>query len=240
MTGWMLPRVWQYWDHRVGAVGAHVTRLESYDEWPRERALEEISACVARHCAQLSDDDLTTAAYVLVEDLYKGVLKLLDWTPVIPAYLGASAGTFCRVLGERGYVLHYMIDNSYETDTVGMAGPLDAFKHWFGAAGLAYICPQFAAREAMRHDGHPDETFASLIPRYIQEGRMIAHAAVDKCKRARTHFVYLDTDATDESLAPIVTGEAIPGRILVTRWEAPLPGSRCRVTVTPRASSAIR
>ena len=228
---WMLKRVTDYWDQQVGAVYAHAQQLEGMDPAAREAALDEIATSVSRHAQALNDELLARVGFIMVEDLYKAVCALSYWDDSIAEYLAASAGVFCDALAARGFQLRYVIDNAYEANAAGLSGPAEWFPLWFTAAGLNYICPQHLAFKLMESRGR--EPGAGLLAEFIVDGRGAGRGLVDRCLKERGHYVFLDTDATDASLAPALSDPSAPGSILVFRKEAPVPGSKCVVNITP-------
>jgi hypothetical protein len=236
MTTWMLNRVADYWDQQVGAIYTHAQRLERLSSSDRQNALAEIAAAVARHAEALNDEWLAQAAFVMADDLYKAVCALTKWgnsywDDSIAEYLQASAGTFCDALAKRGFLLRYVIDNAYEASDVGLTGPVDWFPVWLEAAGLCYICPQQVAFRLMEVDGC--QPSAGRLPQFIAEGRDVGLQIVRRCLAGRNHYLFLDTDVTDDSLAPALAEPTSPGVILVFRKDPPVPGSRCAVKITP-------
>jgi hypothetical protein len=231
MATWMLNRVTDYWDQRVGAIYTHAQRLGRLSPSDRQDALAEIAAAVARHAEALNDELLAKVAFVMADDLYKAVCALTHWDNSIAEYLQASAGTFCNALAKRGFLLRYVIDNAYEASDVGLTGPVEWFPVWFQAAGLCYICPQLLAFRLMEVDGC--QPSAGLLPQFIAEGRDVGRKLVRHCLAGRNHYVFLDIDATDDSLAPALAEPTTAGVILVLRKDLPVPGSRCVVKITP-------
>ena len=118
---------------------------------------------------------------------------------------------------------------------VGLAGPVEWFPGWFDAAGFRYICPQHLAFRAMEELGQIP--IPALLPQFIGYGREIGNAVIQRCHEGRNHYCFLDADATDASLAAVVNEPTSPGVILVVRKEAPVPGSRCVVQITPPSAS---
>ncbi len=97
-----------------------------------------IRAAVTEHVRVLPDRWLHWAAFIAAEDLYRTANAITAWTSSVADYLACSAGTFFRILSQRGCHLHYVIDNSCQE----MQRPLELFPLWFLACGIHYECPQ--------------------------------------------------------------------------------------------------
>ena len=147
------------------------------------------------------------------------------------AYLKASGGTFSQQLERRGFVIHYVIDNTFERTPLGMRGPLTVFPQWFPLAGFEYVCPQLAAFALMNEEGADTPRWTDQLEHYIEGGRATAFESVRTFRRARRPYVYLDTEAPDGSFAVPVQQFGQPGVIGLFRQEAPTKGSRCQVVL---------
>lgn len=230
---WMLPRITDYWNWQNKKVFTCAKMLERMSPPERQNALKSITMAIVRHTEVLTDDQLATAAYIMAEDLYKGVVAMDYWDNTIADYLNAGAAALLARLADRGYVMRYIIDNSAEPTVVGLSGPAEWFDIWFRAAGFIYICPQQIVARLVEADGGDSAQFINEIPRYIEEARFVANEIVSKCKASRNHYVYLDTDATNASMKPLLNDVESPGLVFLHRKEAPVPGSRCIVKITP-------
>jgi hypothetical protein len=224
MPQWMLPRITDYWDSQVDAIERLSLVLAETPEPDRPAQIKLIGEAVARHVDVLSDDMLRLSAVAVVEDLYKSALRLtsLDDTPL--QYLHASAAPYFRALSQRGYTVHYFIDNTFSR----LDGPVIAFPLWFRAASLAYLCPQEIAATSCEKD-KPASEWPSLVAKYGADGRAVADGLVDRCHKERRHFVYLDIDSDGFQVALKTSGA--PGVIHVMRSAAPTPGSRIVVNM---------
>lgn len=229
---WMLPHVYDYWDHRTNAVAAMAKRLDGMRAPARKKAYAAISDAVSRQIVALSDEQLTTAAFIFAEDLYKTAAQLTHWEPEFVAYLQASGTTFNQRIKERGYTIRYVIDNTYEATDIGLKGPTDVFAEWFQAAGFKYVCPQQAAMLMMGADKRPSGDFPTLLPSYIEEGRGVALDVLQMCWQHGESYCYLDTDSTEASITAALGDLKSPGAITILRNDAPVPGSRATLTVT--------
>ena len=240
MAVWMLPNITDYWDQRVDAIERLSRLLADTPEEEREGQADLIGAAVQRHAKKLSDADLTKFAVPIVEDLYKAGCQRSYIDEPLLQYLEASTAPYFRELSERGYTVHYFIDNTWDR----LDGPALAFPVWFGAASLIYICPQQIACHAFEKD-RPQEEWPALVARYSGRARDVANQIADRCHEEGRHFVFLDIDTDDFPAALKPIGK--PGAICIFRNEAPVPGSRCAVNLpreprrsAPAASPALR
>jgi len=235
MNDWMLRKITDYWDLQVGAVFAMAQRLEAAGRTPdgRQRARDEIPTAVSRQVEALSDDHVALAAFAMVEDLYKSAASLTYWNEYLAEYLALSAGTFGRCLSERGFTLHYLVDNTFEASETGLSGPTIWFPTFFRSAGFGYVCPQEIARTLMTHDHCDPAAFIALLPRYIDEARNVASEAVRRLHKQGAHYCHLDADWVDTSFAVSMDAREVPGVITVVRNEAPVKGSKSQLTIIP-------
>jgi hypothetical protein len=222
MSDWMLPRITDYWDSQVDAIERLSLVLAETPEAERPAQIKLIGEAVARHVDALEDKFLGLSAVAIVEDLYKSAVRLtsLDDTPL--AYLRASAAPYFRALTQRGYTVHYFIDNTFSR----LDGPAIAFPIWFRAASLIYLCPQEIAATSFEKD-KPQSEWPSVVSKYIAHGRLAADELVERCHKERRHLVYLDIDSDGFQVAFKTAGA--PGVIHVVRNDAPTPGSRIAV-----------
>ncbi len=234
-NAWFAKKITDYWDPLQGAIEKHAERLSALSPDERTAALKDIRACVTEHARVLPDEWLVQVAFVAADDLYKTIAGLARWDECFPDYLAASAATFCSRLSDRGYVIQYVADNTFELTEVGMSGPLDYYPVWFGSAGFAYICPQKAALLLMRADRRQEGEYFELLPKYITEARDVAAKAVRKCQEERRHFFFLDTDSTEGSLSTAMSQLGADGVVGIFRNEAPVAGSKCQVSY-PKAN----
>jgi hypothetical protein len=140
-----LPKITDYWDQR----SCHLQRLcEIVKSWNGEQAREfflSIEQAVTEHAEVLTNRQIALAAVSMVEDVYKAISVGSDCSEVVMQYLDASAGALSRKLRERGYQLHYLVDNTFQE----YGGPVQMFGRYFRAAGLQYVCPQETALSPM-------------------------------------------------------------------------------------------
>ena len=222
---WMLPRISDYCDQpggsafEEGAIHRHSRRLASLSGPARTLALGEINDSMGRHCEALDDEMIVMAAFILAEDLYKAASVLTYLDDPMHDYLSAVCRPFWLHLKTRGYSVHYVVDNGYQNTHAGMTGPLRGFPALFGAAGLLYVCPQALAVHLMEADEVPSANLHERMNHYIREAREVAGKALDRFRDERVSFIYLDTDATDESLRFAISEFEHPGVIGLLRTE---------------------
>ncbi len=226
MQDWMLPRITDYWDQRADAIERFSRVLASTPEAERDAQCQLIEAAVTRHVAALNDESLSWSAFSVVDDLYqaasqRGYLRLDE--PLL-RYLSAIGHPYFDALTRRGYTVNYFIDNTWSR----LDGPVVAFPTWFAAAKLIYICPQEIACHAFEKD-RPSDEWPKLVSKYLDIARDLAAGMADRFNQERRHYVYLDIDANDVEIARKTQGK--PGVIHIFRQEAPVPGSRCIVTM---------
>jgi hypothetical protein len=180
----------------------------------QQNHMQLISAAINRHIGALSDEQVTTAAFIAVEDLYKTVAYLSYWDNALAQYLQATGEAFFGALANRGYSVHYFIDNTWNS----LIGPAHWFKVFFGMASLAYICPQALACRIFETD-RPEAEWPALVSKYIVAARAVANRLVDDFHRDARSFVFLDINAEDFSAATKTVGKH--GVVHVFRREAP-------------------
>jgi len=223
---WALPNITGYWDQRVRAIESLSRELKEMpqESWAAQASL--IRAAVGRRVGALSDRDLMKAASVMADDLYKAVSQITLWDDALEQYLAASSGAFLAAVSARGFVVNYVIDNSFDD----LAGPVRWFPRWFTTAELFYICPQHLACWTMKDEGRPETAWQALMPNYIERARESADAMVARCRNEGRHFVFLATDSNEECFSAAMRTQGLPGVIRIFRRDAPIPDSKCVVT----------
>jgi hypothetical protein len=235
MQDWMLPHITSFWDERMEAIERFSRVIAAVPEADRAADLSALTAAVVRHTQALTDADLVKFTVPIVEDLYKAVARRSRYDEPLFQYLEASCKPFFQALTERGYVVHYFIDNAWDR----LEGPAIGFPLWFGTAKLAYICPQ----EVACHDfekNKPAAEWPALVTKYIGKGREVAQELAIRCHAAGRHLVYLDIDARGGDFDFATKLSQAPGVIFVFRQEAPNPGTRCavRLPTEPRKAQS--
>ena len=141
MQNWMLPRITDDWDEQVQAIDGLSHVLDGVPPSQRDGQVALLRAAVARHVNALSDVELTRAAYCVADDLYKAADRLSYWDYPLELYLWASANAFFEAVRARGFMLSYVVDNSFED----LTRPVRFYPLWYKPTGLCYICPQHIA-----------------------------------------------------------------------------------------------
>ena len=142
-TDWTFPALDHVWEYRNGAILAGGDRLDGLCGDDRDRCLAALTQRVEMLVDRLDDGWLLATSFFMVEDLFKSVFRWDQWTPGMHDYIAATATVVIQELARRGFVLHYVIDNT-EGDA-NLAAMLTYLPQVFGAAGLAVIGPQLVA-----------------------------------------------------------------------------------------------
>ena len=207
--GVLLPKISDFWDSTKDAIPRFAAKLEALPPEFAEEMTNMIPAAVTEHVRVLLDQWLHWAAFIVAEDLYRTANAITAWTSSVADYLACSAGTFFRILSQRGCHLHYVIDNSCQE----MQRPLELFPLWFLACGIHYECPQL-----LESSGTPPCDSRGLATQHLRQ----AFAA-------GRHYLFLDTDSTDSSFEAPIEQLGTQGVLTIVRNEAPVPGSGARI-----------
>jgi hypothetical protein len=232
MDSWKKLSIYDYWDSRTGAIEVFSEALRYTRELEPEKEPQIISSIkegVQSGVRNLSDSEVMKMSVSMIDDLYKVASSTETWDDSVYDYISASAGTFSTAVANRGYVIHYLVDNCFEKSDVGMQRPLDLFPGWFEAAGFIYISPQLCALMLMDADNVNRSDFVSALPRYIDEARHVSSEIVERCHQEIRHYVYLDTDSVPESFDKAMGSNKSPGVITVLRDGAPDSESKIEV-----------
>lgn len=228
---WMHRRIGDYWDPRADAIDVAGRKIRELTPEQRSVALAEIQEAVTKHVEALSDETLVTAAAIVADDLYSSGCSIGWWSEDLGDYLRASAGTFSRLLSERGFELQYLVENYWED----LERPLEHFPDWYRAAGIIYCCPQMAIRKLAEYDGlESEDEIAPVASRYAEEARAVVEQLVAKCQEHGDHFIHLEADAAEEiferNFPLALKRRGAKGVLTVERVEAPGPGTEMRVS----------
>lgn len=234
------PGEWQFsslaylWDPTRHAIMAGADRLERLPDPARAQSVSELTERVRVLMRDLDDGWLVSTAYFMVEDLYKSCFYEFRWSAGVEQYIAATAAGFTHELTRRGYVLHYVIDN---TEIEGrLAASLSNVSAVFATAGLVVASPQLMGLELMeRADHQPREVTA--LARYRDEGHFVANNLVTHCHSERRHSLYLNLDLDDGlpgvALDVAMSQEGSPGTIVVLRNLPPHIGSFAQIAPPP-------
>ena len=229
MNEWVLNIITDYWDHLSNAIYLNARKLENSSDKERKASIVSLKQAVLQHGGSLNEEDLLLSAFCMIEDIYKTVTSTLSYDQALLDYLSASAGTFCDLLRQRGYIIHYIVDNTFESDDLHMQGPIKYFPNIFRSAGFVYICPQQIARTLMDEDHIGSEKYFEELHRYIAEARDVSSMVVEEYDEAKAHFIFLDTDSEEGSFDLVLNDNYTPGVMTIFRNEAPTPGSTAAV-----------
>jgi len=207
-----LRKITDYWGY--GAIERWASTLDAMDSEMLSASETELGAAVMEHTRVLADELLQLAAIAMMDDLYKNANMIDVWNDSVTVYLRATAGIFSQLLAQRGFILHYVVDNSFED----MQRPLQLFPIWYSACGIEYVCPQLLTAQ----DGYPPS-----------ESRRRCTATL-RASGGSFHYIMLDTDSAEDSFtAPLEQREG-DKVITILRTEAPIPGSNVQAYVSGR------
>jgi hypothetical protein len=230
---WQFPRITDFWEYRTKAVVSGADQLAKLAGDDRARSLAKLGEQVRTHTRGLDDSWLVTVAFMMAEDLYKSLFGGFYWSGDVADYLGASAGVFMQEFTQRGYVLHYIIDNMASPEELRVM--LTYVPAIFRAAGLPVLGPQLMALEMMAQNGQSKDVAA--IPSYLAQAQTVADAVVRSCQKERRSHVFLNLDLDDgspaRSLDVALSGRDQPGTIVVFRNQPPVAGTTAQVTPPP-------
>ena len=167
---------------------------------------------IATHVDSLSDEKLQQMAFVIADDLYKTASRIKIWHKGIAQYLGSTADSFFQILAQRGFFLHYVIDNSCD-DTPRLC---DLFPVWFKNCGFVFECPQILASK-------------NLVT--IAEARRICNSNLNE-NSGRFHYILMDIDSNEESFKAPLAQMKSDKIITIMRDEAPTPGSHIMISLS--------
>jgi hypothetical protein len=221
---WAFPRITDFWEHRTQAVEAGARHLETMAPDAHGPAVAALADYARRHADRLDDPRLVMAAFIMAEDLYKSLVRCSWWNGNLHAYVHASAGALLERLSERGFVLNYVVDNSWSAAELPTA--LQVIQLWFGAAGMLVVSPQILARELLEKSGQPDHTVAHYLP----DAREVADVLIRRCHEDRRSCVFaniepIEAEGTETSVEAALETRGQPGVITVFRKESPEPGT---------------
>ena len=224
---WTFSTLAEVWEYRNGAIMAGGERLDALPEPERERSLAELSARVQSQVAQCDDGWLASAAFWMVEDLYKSFFRQFAWTPGVHDYIAATAPVVVDELSRRGFTVNYVVDATQPDDNLAVM--LEYLPRVFQTAGLAVIGPQLAAVEFLKgEEGHPPANMAA-IQRYRDEGHALANELITQWHQQRRSSAYFNLDRDDElpglPLDAALSRDGVPGMIMVVRDQPPAEGS---------------
>lgn len=229
-----------YWDQREDAVYRRSRELARHGPSERDLELSAIRAAVVLHTADLSDEHLAALASIMVDELYKAANReIVVVDDALFQFLEASAAVFTGELVERGFTLHFLVDNSFQEWSGGILRPFELFPKWFQTAGLTYICPQYIALRMMEEKGIDRSRYLDSLAEYDVAARYLASRFVGRCHEEKEHYIFLDTRWNEEAFDQSMTVRNEPGTITVIRTDPPVVGSKCRVKCVDRDGQSM-
>ena len=226
---WDFPSLAYLWDSQIRAIVTAAERLESLSEDDRVRSMTLLAARVRAFAHATNDEWLIATAFAMVEDLFKSYFNHFAWGPSVQAYVAATAGEVMKELTRRGFVLHYVVDN-----TLGQANLSEVLIYLpqlFETAGLAVTGPQLMAAYLMMEDDVPLEI--SRIAEYRDRGHAAADELVGIWHRERQSSFYLNMDFDDDkpalSMDVALSACDDPKAIVVFRQLLPVPGTTSQI-----------
>jgi hypothetical protein len=227
----MLPKITDYLNPLTDAVQRFAAKVEISPH--PERDLKEIREAVSEHTRVLSLKWLLTTSCIIADDLYKTGNSLSLWAEQHRQYIHASAGTFFQQFQEKGYVLRYGINNSFEQTDLGLQRPLYLLPALFAAAGLVYVCPETLSLDLMKHDGIPSTEFLKTYGRYETESRDVCSTLLKKCNAMRKSYVVLELGDSQDLLGEI-SADSDANVVKLLRNEPPVADTHVSVSL-PKA-----
>lgn len=229
MNNWFLRKITDYWDSNNNALHIYAKSLTRLSGAEYDSALVDIQNAVIEHASVLPDNTLQQVAWIMVDDIYKSVNTPFILQSPFLDYLSASAETLLNIVKDRGYVIQYVVDNTFAADEIHMMGPIKVFPLVFKASGLKYICPQELAIKMMVSDSVDENNLYSSMPRYIEEARDVSNMVVNRCHEEKYHYIFIDTDSQDNSFDTAISQRNQSGVVIAYRCEAPVKGSKVHV-----------
>ena len=231
MNEWLFPKITDYFDNQHRNTIFEYSQMLGFSlQEKKEQALLDIKKAMFEHTAILNDEQLTYAAFIIADDIYKSANEISLFNLYISEYLEASAGAFYQILNQRGFVLHYLANNLYAgTAGAGMIRPLQFFRYFFLPAGIKYICPHEIALELMKRDGLTVQDYDANIAQYLDEARLVGNSVIEKCHENNDHYFNLQIDGEKSNFAPSLARVGEDNVITVFRSEPPMAGTSCDV-----------
>lgn len=231
MKEWLFPKITDYWDNQTrNSIFEYSQMLGFSLQEKKERALQDIREAMCEHTAILDDEQLTYAAFIIADDIYKSANEINLFNLYISEYLEASAGTFFDIVSQRGFCLHYLANNVYAgSASEGMIRPLQFFRYFFLPAGIKYICPHEIALELMKRDGLTVHDYDANIGRYLEEARLVGNMVIEQCHDNNDHYFNLQIDGQKSDFASSLARVGDPQVITVFRSQPPMAGTSCDV-----------
>jgi hypothetical protein len=227
---WYVPDVLSYWDPDISAIEQYSIRLAELDSSGRALVLQALRESVANHTAHLQDRAFAELALVAIDHVYRSALIATVWDDTHRDFLDATCGNLVRLADQRGLVIHFTIDNSFEF----LERPLSLFPRWFAAAGCEYVCPQALAFRLSGTASMEPQDLSSVLPGYMEEAETMGRKIIAELIAGRRHFVFLDTEGiSEQAMRDYGLFNRSQGFILGFRLQAPEPGSNIEYFLPP-------
>ena len=229
MSNWHLQSICDYWDYNKKAIDRLSRELERTPKEQQQSVQDDISQIMQAWVATAEIEPLQRAAVIAAEDLYKAASHMSHWDWALENYLLASAGAFFMALRQRGYSVHYVVDNTY----ADLTGPIQAFPVWYRVTGLQYICPQeIAYRLSDLHaeidPGMPlDPMRLVQVPTHMAKACEIANKLMNQCYERHLSFIFLTADSEAAGVSAAMNTRHLPGVIHLFRNQVPEPKTKC-------------
>lgn len=235
MKEWLFNKITDYWDNQTKNNIFEYSQIIGFSpEDKKTRALQEIREAMYEHTAILNDEQLTYAAFIIADDIYKSANEIELFNVYISEYLQASAGTFYDILSQRGFCLHYLANNLYAgSASAGLIRPLQFFRYFFQPAGIEYICPHEIAWQLMKRDGLRVADYDTNIADYLNQAQVVGDMMIDECHDLNRHYFNLQIDGEESNFAGSLARVKDKGVITVFRSEPPMRGTNCEVIFPP-------
>jgi hypothetical protein len=202
-----LSKIVDYWDGESISRWSLILSEMSKDELLN--AKDELKTAVIEHTKALPDELLQRVAYIMMDDLYKSANVISFWSDYVYDYLDSTASVFLKELSNRGFSIHYVVDNIFDD----MERPLTFFHTWYAACGIMYQCPQLFSKQ---------NNVSLMDARQMCQGIL-------KTNNGNFHYVLLDTDCEDNSFDVPVEQLNSDKVVTIIRTEAAEPGSKIMV-----------
>lgn len=95
MNEWLFPKITDYFDNQQRNTIFEYSQMLGFSlQEKKEQALLDIKTAMFEHTAILNDEQLTYAAFIIADDIYKSANEISLFNLYISEYLEASAGAF--------------------------------------------------------------------------------------------------------------------------------------------------
>jgi len=226
---WFFPRLTDYFDWEKNAIVQNSRKLEKLDQSDRKVALKSIDSAIQKHTRALTDKELVSVAFIIVEDLYKNITQnITKWDNFLEGYLMIVGMFFFSDLHKRKFRIRYIIDNHYDNSPVGLMGPVYWFPKFFETAGLTYICPHHQIYSEDQKKENLPEKIGAIKKELLEANRRNFRRAVIKCEREQSNYVAMIIDSDEQNMEFLLDFIDIEDEmaISVIRQERPVKGSK--------------